>query len=106
MPRWPCCGRQCPPIRRFLLHVLPKGFHRIRHYDLLAGATRKIVLIHVRQLLWIAPPAAADAQAEPDDARPLCPCCGGDMVVALTFERQREPRAPPTPAPLSRISAS
>jgi len=38
-------------IRRFLLHVLPKGFHRIRHYGLLAGATRKVVLDHARQLL-------------------------------------------------------
>ena len=44
-------------IRRFLLHVLPKGFHRIRHYGLLAGATRKVVLNHVRQLLGVAPPA-------------------------------------------------
>ncbi len=93
-------------IRRFLLHVLPKGFHRIRHYGLLAGATRKIVLNHVRQLLGVAPPAASDAQNEPDDARPLCPCCGGHMVVALTFERQHQPRAPPTPAPPSGISAS
>ena len=93
-------------IRRFLLHVLPKGFHRIRHYGLLAGATRKIVLNHVRQLLGVAPFAAADAQAEPDDARPPCPCCGGHMVVVETFERQRQPRAPPTSTPLSGISAS
>ena len=44
-------------IRRFLLHVLPKGFHRIRHYGLLAGATRKARLDHIRQLLGVAPPA-------------------------------------------------
>ena len=93
-------------IRRFLLHVLPKGFHRIRHYGLLAGATRKVVLNHVRQLLGVVPPAMIDAHAEPEDVRPPCPCCGGHMVVVETFERQRQPRAPPTPAPLSGISAS
>ena len=52
-------------MRRFLLHVLPKGFHRIRHYGLLAGATRKARLDHVRQLLGVAPPAAADAPDDP-----------------------------------------
>ena len=82
-------------IRRFLLHVLPKGFHRIRHYGLLAGATRKAHLDHVRQLLGVALPAAADAPIEPYDVRPQCPCCGGHMVVIETFERQHQPRAPP-----------
>ena len=81
-------------IRRFLLHVLPKGFHRIRHHGLLAGATRKARLDHVRQLLGVAPPAAAEVQAEPDVCPP-CPCCGGHMVVIETFERWRHPRAPP-----------
>lgn len=85
-------------IRRFLLHVLHKGFHRIRHYGLLAGATRKVVLSHVRQLLGVAPPATVDAPAELDDTRPACPCCGGYMVVVETFERQRHPRAPPSAA--------
>ena len=85
-------------IRRFLLHVLPKGFHRIRHYGLLVGATRKVVLDHVRQLLGMTPPATADEQADPDDVRPPCPCCGGHMVVVETFERRRQPRAPPLPA--------
>ena len=93
-------------IRRFLLHVLPKGFHRIRHYGLLAGATRKALLDQVRQLLGAAPPATADARAEPDDTRPPCPCCGGHMVVVETFERQRQPRAPPAPAPLPGTQAS
>jgi hypothetical protein len=85
-------------IRRFLLHVLPKGFHRIRHYGLLAGATRKAHLDHARQLLGVTTPAAADTPAEPPDTRPPCPCCGGRMVVVETFERWRQPRAPP-PAP-------
>jgi hypothetical protein len=55
-------------IRRFLLHVLPKGFHRIRHYGLLAGATRKAQLERARELLGVAPHAALDARAEPDDS--------------------------------------
>ncbi|MDH7976142.1 transposase, partial [Sphingomonas sp. AR_OL41] len=82
-------------IRRFLLHVLPKGFHRIRHYGLLAGATRKAQLDHIRHLLGVAPPAAPNVRAEPEDVRPPCPCCGGHMVVIETFERWRQPRAPP-----------
>ena len=81
-------------IRRFLLHVLPRGFHRIRHYGLLAGATRKAHLEHARQLLGVAPPPD-DAPDEPTDLRPPCPCCGGHMVVIETFERWRQPRAPP-----------
>ena len=81
-------------IRRFLLHVLPKGFHRIRHYGLLAGATRKVYIDHVRQPLGVTLPATADVQAEPD-VRPPCPCCGGFMIVIETFERWHQPRAPP-----------
>ena len=57
-------------IRRFLLHVLPKGFHRIRHYGLLAGGDRKLRLDHVRQLLGAATTPAADIIAEPPDTRP------------------------------------
>jgi hypothetical protein len=93
-------------IRRFLLHVLPKGFHRIRHYGLLAGATRKAHLERARELLGVAPPAALDARAEPDDIGPPCPCCGGRMVVVETFERQCQPRAPPSLAPPSGTQAS
>ncbi|CAN5233436.1 IS91 family transposase [soil metagenome] len=81
-------------IRRFLLHVLPRGFHRIRKYGLLASATRKAHLAHARQLLGVAPPPD-DASDEPTDIRPPCPCCGGHMVVVETFERWRQPRAPP-----------
>ena len=82
-------------IRRFLLHVLPKGFHRIRHYGLLAGATRKAHLDHVRDLLGVAPRVDDEATVEPDDIRPPCPCCGGRMVIVETFERGSRPRAPP-----------
>ena len=93
-------------IRRFLLHVLPKGFHRIRHYGLLAGATRKAHLERARELLGVAPPAPPDAPVQPDDIRPPCPCCGGRMVVVETFERQCQPRAPPAHALLSGMQAS
>jgi hypothetical protein len=68
-------------IRRFLLHVLPKGVHRIRHYGLLAAPQ----------------PAEEDDALEPSDYRPPCPCCGGRMIVIETFERCNQPRAPPAP---------
>ncbi len=82
-------------IRRFLLHVLPRGFHRIRHYGLLAGTARKANLAHARQLLDVAEPPDDDAPVEPNDFRPPCPCCGGRMIVIETFERCRQPRGPP-----------
>ena len=82
-------------IRRFLLHVLPRGFHRIRHYGLLASATRKAGLDRARELLTVAPPADHDTPAEPADTRPPCPCCGGHMVIIETFKRWCQPRAPP-----------
>ena len=85
-------------IRRFLLHVLPKGFHRIRHYGLLAGATRKAHLDSARELLGVVPPVTDAARVEPEDARPPCPCCGGHMVIIETFERQRLARGPPPSA--------
>jgi hypothetical protein len=83
-------------VRRFLLHVLPKGFNRIRHYGLLAGATRKAHLEHARRLLGLAPPPPDDdTPDESTDVRPPCPCCGGPMVIIETFERWRQPRAQP-----------
>ena len=82
-------------IRRFLLHTLPKGFHRIRHYGLLAGGTRKAHLERARSLLAVAPPVANETSAEPPNTRPPCPCCGGHMVIIETFERWRQSRAPP-----------
>ncbi|MEO1968498.1 MAG: IS91 family transposase [Sphingomonadaceae bacterium] len=83
-------------IRRFLLHCLPRGFHRIRHYGLLAGSTRKAHLERARQLLAVAAPAADEAPAEPSDVHPPCPCCGGRMVIIETFQRGHLPRGPPT----------
>jgi len=83
-------------IRRFLLHVLPRGFHRIRHYGLLAGSSRKASLTLARKLLNVAVPAAEATADDPPDQRPPCPCCGGHMVIIETFERWQQPRAPPT----------
>jgi hypothetical protein len=84
-------------IRRFLLHVLPRGFHRIRHYGLLAGSARRECLERARRLLAVAPPVE-DEPEEIDDHRPPCPCCGGHMVVIETFARWHQPRAPPSAA--------
>jgi hypothetical protein len=81
-------------IRRFLLHVLPRRFHRIRHYGLLAGSNRKACLERIRALLAVAAPPG-DAPEEIVEVRPLCPCCGGRMIIVETFERWCQPRAPP-----------
>src|SRR3546814_1321686 len=61
-------------IRRFLLHALPRGFHRIRHYGLLASARRKDHLERARRLLDVAPAPPDDPPVEPE-VRPTCPCC-------------------------------
>ena len=83
-------------IRRFLLHVLPRGFHRIRHYGLLAASTRKVSLAHARELLAVAPPPDDDdVPDQPRNMRPPCPCCGGQMIVVEIFARWSQPRAPP-----------
>jgi hypothetical protein len=82
-------------IRRFLLHVLPRGFHRIRHYGLLAGAARKANLKRARKLLAAAASPHDDMPTEPADTRSSCPCCGGHMVIIETFARWCQPRAPP-----------
>lgn len=82
-------------IRRFLLHVLPRGFHRIRHYGLLAGSNRKASLMLARELLSVAAPPDDRTPVEPDDYRTPCPCCGGRMIIIETFEPSRKPRGPP-----------
>jgi hypothetical protein len=99
-------------IRRFLIHVLPKGFHRIRHYGLLASGNRAAKIAHARQLLAVPPPATEPEtpKAALDQPRVLprpCPCCGGRMIVIETFGRGCEPKHRPTspPAPI-RIDTS
>ena len=99
-------------IRRFLLHVLPSGFHRIRHYGLFAngGRTRNISL--ARELLAMpAPESEADDAASDDDTEPPslsepCPQCGGRMIVIERFEAGAQPRAPPRARPLARATAA
>lgn len=93
-------------IRRFLLHVLPRGFHRIRHYGLLAGSSRKASLALARELLDVIPEAEATPIDEPVDPTPPCPCCGGKMIVIEVFARRRQPRAPPSAAAPIRTIAS
>ena len=89
-------------LRRFLLHVLPRGFHRIRHVGLFANARRKASLATLRDLL-LAQPVAPDTAAVPvqPTARPapptfVCPCCGAPMIVLDTFGRGQPIRAPPS----------
>ena len=85
-------------IRRFLIHVLPHGFHRIRHYGLFANGNRADNITRARQLLGAPEPAplcdegdSADGGKE-DGEWKACPCCGGRMVVIETFERGCYPR--------------
>jgi len=86
-------------IRRFLLHVLPSGFHRIRHYGLIAGAVRAHNIERVRQLLAaseVAPersPAEVDSETETASPARQCPCCGGRMIIVETFEGARPARS-------------
>jgi len=82
-------------IRRFLVHVLPKGFHRIRHYGLLASAGRKANIARARELLVAPAPIKAQEPASPADRRPACPCCGGRMLVIESFDGVARARAPP-----------
>ena len=87
-------------MRRFLLHVLPGGFHRIRHYGLLGNAARKSNLARARELLYVLPKAA---ELQPPDeptaiAQPtfFCRDCGAAMLIIETFVRGQPIRAPPT----------
>jgi len=82
-------------IRRFLLHVLPRGFHRIRHYGLLASSARDASIARARELLAVAPPPEPVELPEPLDWLPPCPRCGGHMTIIETFGRWKQPRAPP-----------
>ncbi len=93
-------------IRRFLLHVLPRGFHRIRHYGLLAASSRKASIARAREILAVAPPPQPAEPIEPPDPLPPCPCCGGRMRIIETFERWMPPRGPPRSAkPTGTVSA-
>jgi hypothetical protein len=99
-------------IRRFLMHVLPKGFHRIRHYGLLANGNRAAAIARARELLAMAPQEAksrADQTAEPAAApqsAPCCPRCGGRMIVTLIFARSWAPAGPAPHATVVRLDTS
>jgi len=77
-------------IRRFLLHSLPDGFHRIRHYGFLANGIRRARLAVIRRLLADAPPH----RRRPEDSRPghtrarfdptVCPCCSGTLRITAS----------------------
>jgi hypothetical protein len=85
-------------MRRFLLHLLPGGFHRIRHYGLLANSNRRADLALARELLQVTPPACAssadDASTTPAPTF-VCTHCGHAMVVLQVFLRGCSIRAPP-----------
>jgi hypothetical protein len=87
-------------IRRFLLHVLPSGFHRIRHYGLFAGAVRAQNIERARQLLAASEPshenpsAWANHDTETPTSAHRCPRCGGRMIIVETFEGPRPARSP------------
>ena len=84
-------------IRRFLLHLLPKGFHRLRHYGLFASASRKANIARIRDLLAVPQPVVAEAPAGEVAPEPwrCCPCCGGPMIIIEILARSLQPRAPP-----------
>ena len=96
-------------IRRFLIHVLPSGFHRIRHYGLLANARREENLKRARELLIDQTNEAVNEKVVRDNTKSsqdevteqaqstyICPGCGHPMVIIECFERGQLPRAPPT----------
>ena len=101
-------------IRRFLIHILPHGFHRIRHYGLFANGNRAANITRARDLLAVPSrpkqPEIPEATAEADQPRMLsrpCPCCGGRMIIIEIFARGCQPKNRPTPAPLAiRIDTS
>lgn len=89
-------------IRRFLIHVLPDGFHRIRHYGLMASSKRKTNITKIRALLGVHPVDETTAPMPNGEIVPLtlrepCPCCGGLMRITEIFRRGQKPmsRAPP-----------
>ena len=106
-------------IRRFMLHVLPKGLHRIRHYGLLASSrTKAETLAKARELIAAAMPlkpepepivhqAIGDDDAEAEKPAHPCPCCGAAMRIIETFEAGMTPRhRPSAPVAVIRIDTS
>ena len=86
-------------IRRFLIHVLPKGFHRIRHYGLLANGNRVKNIARARELLAVPDrhEPDVDEQEETDGSTRTCPDCGGRMITIEIFEAGQTPQYRPMP---------
>jgi hypothetical protein len=98
-------------IRRFLMHVLPSGFHRIRYYGFLTCQTRAKNIERIRELLAVpliplddikAASAKISTSAQPEEPKAPehpCPCCGSNMRIIETFRRGQQPKHKPTPVP-------
>jgi putative transposase/transposase-like zinc-binding protein len=98
-------------IRRFLMHVLPAGFHRIRYYGLLASGKRAENIARARELLTppmvpidaikafsnAVSPQTAEQTGEPQTQKHPCPCCGAHMIIIESFERGCQPKHQPSP---------
>ena len=100
-------------IRRFLMHVLPNGFHRIRHCGLLASGTKTETIARARQLIATVAPVQTAHQPQPPDSAPAtdqathpCPYCGGRMNIIETFNRGSTPQYRPPPPTVIRIDTS
>jgi Zn finger protein HypA/HybF involved in hydrogenase expression len=98
-------------IRRFLIHVLPKGFHRIRYCGLLASGSKTETIARARELIAAATPVQTQQQQASENAaadKPThpCPCCGGRMSIIETFKRGSTPRYRPPPPIAIRIDTS
>jgi hypothetical protein len=90
-------------IRRFLIHVLPTGQHRIRHYGFFGNGNRAANVARIRELLGTQPPNRKDTSEGENDQSPRilalpCPCCGGRLIIVDTFAPAQHSRAPPTSA--------
>ena len=96
-------------IRRFLIHVLPKGFHRIRRYGLLANGNRVKAIAKVRELLAMEPGKEKSEKRTGDEDGPpkgrTCPCCASPMRIIEVIDRGCTPRHQPAPGPI-RIDTS
>ena len=98
-------------IRRFLIHVLPQGFHRIRHYGLFAGSAKAECIATARRLLNMPVPTvsaqAASTGEAADDTLDPCPCCGSRMRIIEVFERGQTPKYQQSQRPIAiRIDTS
>ena len=88
-------------IRRFLIHVLPRGQHRIRHYGFFGNGNRAANIARIRSLLAVATPSQSSKEAyeiDDDQSRILalpCPACAGRMIITESFAPECQPRAPP-----------